>query len=131
MVSQLHLAVAKLELKQLEVIDKLSKKHNDYVIRIIASSKDDKFVALNGDWELLTGNEEDCCKEGGWSKIIPERDLSNVLKHIDLIKSGTDDFDSFESDVYRKDGKTIHVKWKGKFFPEIDGLVFIGRVKKY
>ena len=46
METSLQLTVAKLELKQLEMIEKLSEKHNDYIIRIIQSSVTDKFVAV-------------------------------------------------------------------------------------
>jgi hypothetical protein len=46
----LQLTFAKLELKQMELIDRLSMKHNDYVIRVIMSTVTDKFVAVNGDW---------------------------------------------------------------------------------
>ena len=38
MTNALQLTIAKLELKQLEMVDRLSEKHNDYVIRFIESS---------------------------------------------------------------------------------------------
>jgi len=130
MTNQLQLTIAKLELKQLEMIDKLSEKHNDYVIRLIQSSVTDKFVAVNGDWELVTGFKESYCSGKGWEDLLPESDLKNMLKHIDLVKS-SDYFDGFKSNLLMKGGKAINVYWKCKFFPEINGLIFIGRVGRY
>ena len=66
MTTALQLTIAKLELKQLEMVDRLSEKHNDYVIRFIESSITDKFVAVNGDWELVTGFSEQHCTGLGW-----------------------------------------------------------------
>lgn len=126
--TQLQLTVAKLELKQLELIDKLSEKHNDYVIRIIQSSITDKFVAVNGDWELITGFKECDFINLGWENLIITNQYS-VFKEIELIKK-TKDFHSFDTTIQISNNKTILVNWKGKYFPEINGLVFIGRVER-
>jgi PAS domain S-box-containing protein len=126
----LQLTIAKLELKQLEMVDRLSEKHNDYVIRFIESSITDKFVAVNGDWELVTGFSEQDCTGLSWENIVPKYDLNKVLNHVDKIKKNDDEFDSFTSELIKKDGKNINVVWKGKYFPEINGLVFIGRVNR-
>jgi PAS domain S-box-containing protein len=126
----LQLTIAKLELKQLEMVDRLSEKHNDYVIRFIESSITDKFVAVNGDWELVTGFSEQDCTGLSWENIVPKYDLNKVLNHVDKIKKNDDEFDSFTSELIKKDGKNIKVVWKGKYFPEINGLVFIGRVNR-
>ena len=126
----LQLTIAKLELKQLEMVDRLSEKHNDYVIRFIESSVTDKFVAVNGDWELVTGFSEKHCTGLGWENIVPKYDLNNVLNHVDKIKKDDNGFDSFTSELIKKDGKSIKVTWKGKYFPEINGLIFIGRVNR-
>lgn len=131
MTTALQLTVAKLELKQLELIDRLSEKHNDYVIRFIESTITDKFVAVNGDWELVTGFSEKYCTGLSWENIIPKYDLNNVLNHVEKIKKIDSEFDTFTSDLTKKDGKVIKVIWKGKYFPEINGLVFIGRVSRY
>ena len=128
--NQLQLTVAKLELKQLELVEKLSERHNDYVIRLIQSSVTDKFIAVNGDWEILTGIMESSCVGKGWENIVPKNELLSVIKHVDFIKKGGDYFDGFKSTLYKKDGKLISVTWKGKYFPEINGLVFIGRVSR-
>lgn len=128
--TQLQLTVAKLELKQLELVEKLSEKHNDYVIRLIQSSTTDKFIAVNGDWEMLTGILESNCVGNDWCDIVPKNEISTVNKHVDLIKKGGEYFDGFKSTLYKKDGGLISVNWKGKYFPEINGLVFIGRVSR-
>ena len=128
--NQLQLTVAKLELKQLELVEKLSERHNDYVIRLIQSSITDKFIAVNGDWELLTGIMESNCIGKGWENIIPKNEVQSVIKHINTIKKDTQYFDGFTSTLYKRDGDLISVSWKGKYFPEINGLVFIGRVTR-
>jgi len=129
METQLQLTVAKLELKQLELIDRLSEKHNDYVIRIVQSSVTDKFVAVNGDWELITGFKECDFVDRGWEDIITPKEKYSVLKQIESIKK-TKDFYSFKTDIEISNKKIMLVDWKGKYFPEINGLVFIGRVKR-
>lgn len=129
METSLQLTVAKLELKQLEMIEKLSEKHNDYVIRIIQSSITDKFAAVNGDWELVTGLKELDCVGKGWENIIPIPEVPKVFKHISDIKKH-DNFDCFTTNLMIRDKKVVSVNWKGKYFPEINGLVFIGRVKR-
>ena len=127
--TQLQLTVAKLELKQLELIDKLSEKHNDYVIRIVQSSITDKFVAVNGDWELITGFKECDFVSRGWEDLIVNKDKDNVFKKIELIKK-TKDFQTFNTTIEISNNKLMVVNWKGKYFSEINGLVFIGRVKR-
>lgn len=130
MTNALQLTIAKLELKQLEMVDRLSEKHNDYVIRFIESSITDKFVAVNGDWELVTGFSEKDSIGFGWENIVPKSELKQVLNHVDGIKKNDGEFDSFTSELIKKDGKNVKVIWKGKYFPEINGLVFIGRVNR-
>ncbi len=128
MESVLQLTVAKLELKQLELIDKLSKKHNDYVIRVIMSTITDKFVAVNGDWELVTGLKESYCMNKSWQDIAPKNEINGIINNIDLIKKNKSDFETFKSNIIKKDNSLLSVNWKGKYFPEINGLVLIGRV---
>ena len=128
--NQLQLTVAKLELKQLEMVEKLSERHNDYVIRLIQSSTNNKFIAVNGDWELLTGIMESSCVGKTWENIVPKNEILSVIKHVESIKMGSEYFDGFKSTLYKKDGNLISVSWKGKYFPEINGLVFIGRVTR-
>jgi len=129
MISPLQLTIAKLEVKQLEFIDKLSEKHNDYVIRIIQSSTNNKFVSVNGDWELITGFKESEYIDFSWEDIITTSELSYVLKHVDGIKH-SEYFNEFKTKLKIKNNKFVDVCWKGKYYPEINGLVFIGRVKR-
>ena len=112
------------------MVEKLSERHNDYVIRLIQSSITDKFIAVNGDWELLTGIMESNCIGKSWENIIPKNEVQSVIKHINTIKKDTQYFDGFNSTLYKRDGDLISVSWKGKYFPEINGLVFIGRVTR-
>jgi len=128
--SQLQLTVAKLELKQLELVEKLSERHNDYVIRLIQSTTTNKFIAVNGDWELLTGILESNCVGLDWTDIVPKKELKSVMNHVEYMKKNGEYFDGFKSTLYKKDGDLISVSWKGKYFPEINGLVFIGRVTR-
>jgi PAS domain S-box-containing protein len=124
----IELTIAKLELKQLEMVDRLSEKHNDYVIRLIESSLTEKFVAVNGDWELVTGFKEKDCVNWGWEDIVPKNDVNLVLRHVNNIKKGGNEFNTFKSNLIKKDGKLVTVIWKGKYFKEINGLIFIGRI---
>jgi len=125
--SNLKLTIAKLELKQLEFIDKLSVRHNDYVIRCITCPDTNKFLAVNGDWEKVTDFKEVDCVGKVWADFIPESE--KVLDKID--RSNKDGgFESFICDVRKKDGTCTSVDWKSKFFPEINAIVTIGRTKK-
>ncbi len=130
MENQLQLTIAKLELKQLELIDKLSKKNNDYIIRLITSTNTGNLVTVNGDWEILTGFDEQSFVGKTWLDITPEYDHSLVLNILNKIEGDSDNFHTFTSDLIRKDGKVIVVNWKGKYFPNINGIVYIGRVSK-
>ena len=129
METPLQLTLAKLELKQMEVIEKLSEKHNDYVIRVIQSSITYKFIILNGDWSLISGFNEIDCVGFGWEKIIPMVEIPKVFKHISNIKKHNN-FECFTTNLIIRDKKVVTVNWRGKYFSEINGLVFIGRVKR-
>jgi hypothetical protein len=129
MTTPLHLTVAKLELKQLEMLDKISKKNDEYVIRLIASTITDKFVTVNGDWDLVTGRDEECCIDGGWENIVPEEELPRIYKFVDELKCGGGK-DGLNCSLKSYNNKTIDVFWVGKYFPEINGVIFIGKVKK-
>lgn len=126
----LHLTVAKLELKQMEMLDKISKKNDDYTIRIIASTITDKFVIVNGDWDYVTGIKNDCCVGGSWDDIVPSDEVYEVVKNVDDIKCGRKGSGEFTCKVISKNKETINVKWKGKYFPEINAIIFIGKVPK-
>jgi len=126
----LQLTFAKLELKQMELIDRLSMKHNDYVIRVIMSTVTDKFVAVNGDWELVTGFKESYCIDKTWEDIAPKNQIKNVLGYMDYLKKSQNTFQKTKFDIIKKDGKILSVDWTGKYFQEINGMVLIGRVTR-
>jgi hypothetical protein len=129
MTTPLHLTVAKLELKQLEMLDKIRKNNDEYIIRLITSTVTDKFVTLNGDWGLVTGRDEECCVDGGWENIVPEYELPKIHDFVDEIKSGNAQ-NELSCKLKSYNNKTIDVLWRGKYFPEINGIIFIGKVKK-
>ncbi len=124
MKTNLELTIAKLELKQLEVIDKLSERHDDYVIRCITCPDSLEFIAVNGDWEMVTGFKEGACIGMLFSDFIPENQGTPRSTFIE------DKFISYNCDLITKDGSVVNVDWKTKHFPDIDAAVSIGRVKK-
>jgi len=125
--TSLKLTIAKLELKQLEFVDKLSVRNNDYVIRCITCPDTNKFLAVNGDWEKVTHFKEQDCVGKKWTDFIPNSE--KALEEIDRT-SGDGGFESFVCDVIKKDGSCASVDWKSKFFPEINAIVTIGRTKR-
>jgi len=128
--NNLQLTIAKLELKQLEFIDKVSKKHNDYVIRCITDPIKKTFIAVNGDWKKVTGYGEDFCVGKEWSEFIPDEHAEVVISEASSILDEEGGFDSFVCDIVSVTGELISVDWKAKFYPEINSVVSIGRVKK-
>jgi len=125
--SKLKLTIAKLELKQLEFIDKISVRHNDYVIRCITCPDTNEFLAVNGDWETVTNFKEKDCIGRKWTEFIPKSEdvLAEIFRSID-----GGGFESYICDILKKDGSTTSVNWKSKFFPEINAIVTIGRAQK-
>lgn len=123
--SNLTLTIAKLELKQLEVIDKLSEKHNDNVIRCITNPDTLELIAVNGDWERVTGFKDKACVGMCFTDFIPE-DQS----HVTNTSIDENDFLSYNSNMITKSGVPVNVNWKTKHFPELNAAVSIGRVKK-
>ena len=127
--SNLKLTIAKLELKQLECIDKLSQRDNDYIIRCITCPDTNELLAVNGDWEAVTNHKESDCVGKPVADFIPDYEFKRY-------KSKTGDlmnllgFDSFVCDIMNKDGYPVSVNWKEKYFPDINATVSIGRVKK-
>jgi PAS domain-containing protein len=124
--NNLQYIIAKLELKQLEFIDKLSKRSDDYVIRCITSPIDNRFIAVNGDWETVTGFDDDLCVDMEWSDFIKGENVDMMSTSL----FNDSEFVSFVCDIVTKCGDSISVDWKSKYFPEIDGIISIGRLKK-
>lgn len=121
-VTSLKMTIAQLELKQLEVIDKLSEKHDDYVIRCITCPETSKVLAVNGDWERVTGFKESSCVGIDINKFITRRQLSTPIPD--------GEFENYNCDIIIKDGSSVTVHWKTKHFSNIDATVSIGRVRK-
>jgi len=130
MISKLQLTIAKLELKQLEVIDKLSKKNNnEYVIRCITCPDTNKFISVNGDWGKVIGfNESECIGKSIFEFIAPY-ELDRAKLEAIKMKHG-EQFDSFICDMIGKNGLPVSVDWRAKYFPNINAIVSIGRVKR-
>ena len=122
MISNLQLTIAKLELKHLEMIDKLSEKNNDKVIRCITSPDTCKFLAVNGDWEKVTGFKEEACIGLNFEGFVPDYKKSIITKN-------EDGFISYTCELATSTG-FISVDWKTKNFPEINATVSIGRLTK-
>jgi len=127
--TNLELTIARLELKQLEVIDKLSRPNNDYIIRCITCPDSDKFIAVNGDWKKVVGFEESDCIGKSIFDFIAPYDLERAREESAKLKQ-SEEFDSFVCDMVDKDGCAVNIDWKAKYFPHINSTVSIGRVKK-
>ena len=127
--SSINLTIAKLELKQLEFIDKLSRKKNDFVIRSVTCPETNEFIAVNGDWERVIGiNEFDCIGKSIFD-FMPDYEVDRARKEARLLLETTE-FDSFVCDLLDNDGNAVSVDWKAKYFPQINATVSIGRVSK-
>lgn len=124
----LELTIAKLELKQLEVIDKLSEKHDDYVIRCVIDPITSKFLEINGDWEKVTGFSERSSLGKPWTDfIVGENDL--IIENTKHLIYSDSKFSKYECNIATRFGSVL-VKWKTMYHPEINSIVSIGRVKK-
>lgn len=130
LISNVNLTIAKLELKQLEVIDKLSRKSNgEDIIRCVTCPTTNKFIAVNGDWEKVIGiNEYDCIGKSIFD-FMPEYELDRAAQQTEKLKE-SEEFDSFECDLLDGKGCAVKVDWKAKYFPQINATVSIGRVKR-
>lgn len=124
----LERTIAKLELKQLEVIDKLSENHSDYVIRCVTDPETCEFLEVNGDWEKVTGFSEKACIGKPWTDFIVDEDEMIVENTKHLIYSDSK-FSKYECNIATRYGTAL-VKWKSMYYPEINSIVSIGRVKK-
>lgn len=129
-ISNVNLTIAKLELKQLEVIDKLSRKRTDeHIIRCVTCPDTNKFIAVNGDWEKVIGiNEYDCIGKSIFD-FMPEYEKERAHTQANKLMD-INEFDSFVCDLIDDKGSSVSVDWKSKYFPKINATVSIGRVKK-
>lgn len=129
MMSTLQFTIAKLELKQLELIDKLSKRNKDeYIIRCITCPETNEFITVNGDWNKVLGfNEKDCIGKSIFDFMAPYELGRAKLEAIKMKDS--EEFDSFVCDMVDKNGLPVSVDWKAKYYPDINATVSIGRVK--
>ena len=130
MKSSLELTIAKLELKQLEVIDKLSIRPNsEYIIRCITSPDSNEFIAVNGDWKKVVGWEESDCVGKTLYDFMPAYEIARAkIESTKLLL--TSEFESFICDLMDKDGCAVSIDWRAKYFPDINATVSIGRVTK-
>lgn len=124
----LKLTIAKLELKQLEVIDRLSDNHDCDIIRCITHPKSMVLLAVNGDWEKITGYSEKSCVGRNFSDFIPERERRGAMLNGKKMLKDTNGFDSLTFNIQTRNGEIVEVNWKSKHFPEIDSIVSIGKV---
>lgn len=129
LISNLNLVIAKLELKQLEIVNKLSvKSSDDYLIRCIICPETSDFIAVNGDWGRVIGIEEYDCVGKSLFDFISVRDIKRARKQFNLLLD-KNEFDSFVCDMIDINGNNITVDWKAKYSPKINGIISIGRVK--
>lgn len=125
--SSLQLTVAKLELKQLEVVDKLSTKTDtEYVVRCIIDPLTTKIIDVNGDWEIVTGYNEGSCVGENWLNFI-EKDRDEVEHFIEMALLSVNKFVEYKTKLLTVDGM-VDVRWKVRYFPDIDAMISIGRV---
>jgi PAS domain-containing protein len=129
-ISSVNLTIAKLELKQLEVIDKLSRKIDDeYIIRCVTCPDTNNFIAVNGDWETVIGVNEYECIGLSIFDFLPDYEKKRVAEQVKVLMDGNE-FNSFVCDLIDKDGLLVSVDWRSKYFAQINSIVSIGRVSK-
>ena len=137
--TNLQLTIAKLELKQLELIDKLSinNNDNDYIIHCITSPITNRIISVNGDWESVIGESEVDSVGRSIFNYAPEYEVNDIMSRqsdrlvVNQVFNNKEyEFESFFCDVITTDGTVKSVSWKSKYFPELNATVSIGRVKK-
>ena len=128
--NKLKMIISKLKLKELEVVDRLSNRHNDYVIRCITDPTTFKFIAVNGDWSNVTGYSEKECIGKSWVDFIPEKDKNKIIQESQTLVKNDEGYDEFTCDIIGLNNKPISVRWKARFYPELNATVSIGKVSK-
>lgn len=129
----LEQTLAKLKLKELELVHKVSSEEmrNGSVVRCILNSSTQSFVAVNGDWENVFGYSEIETLGKSWEELLcPKCDTNKSLTQI--IDSSNEDengFDEYILNHVNKYGQLVSVQWKTKLFTDISALVSIGTVK--
>jgi PAS domain S-box-containing protein len=122
--------IAKLKLKELEIIDRLSTRHEDYVLRCIINPKTSTFSAVNGDWEKVTGYQEQACINRNWLDFIPKHETTEVLAKAKVIFGNAHEFTKLWCNILDVHGKILPVCWSAKYYPELNAIVSIGKVDK-
>ena len=56
------------------------------------STVTDRFVDVNGDWELVTGVPESICVNKSWQDISPKNEIPTILQSLDYMKKNKDYF---------------------------------------
>ena len=124
--SKLKMIIAKLKLKELEVIDRLSKSHNDYIVRVIIDPISYIILAINGDWEKVSGFKESDVLGKNWQEFIDPIQSDNSL----AITDNSEGFTESSFSIKNSDGGLIPVKSKSKFYSDINATVSICKVAK-
>jgi|GEM_PF-5257300 len=128
MVNNLRKTLAKLRLKELEMIDRLSDGNGKfYVIRCEIDPNTLQFKAVNGDWERVTGFTESQCVGKEWPKFLQEEDRDKALKISEKARS-SNEFESSEYDLIKSSGEIVHVRWKSKYYATIGSILSIGKI---
>jgi len=124
--------IAKLRLKELEVIEKISTPGDDLIIRAITDPQTQSFIAVNGDWEKVSGyTSAECIGENWLSFTCPsEREVMTNRRSNEINTDSDESFDEFEFNLISKDGQKIFSKWKSKYYKDINATVSIGRINK-
>jgi PAS domain S-box-containing protein len=122
--------IAKLKLKELEIIDRLSTRHEDYVLRCIINPKTSTFSAVNGDWEKVTGYREQACINRNWLDFIPKHEKKDILAKVKVIFGHAQEFTEFWCNILDVNGRILPVCWSAKYYPELNAIVSIGKIEK-
>lgn len=128
--TKLNSIIAKLKLKELEMVDRLSVSHNNYVIRCITNPTTFEFIAVNGDWNKVTGHPEKECLGMTWLDFIPTDEVDRVKKEAEALFKEKNSFENLCCNLLGINGNKIPVCWKAKYYPEINAVVSIGKVAK-
>jgi hypothetical protein len=128
--TKLNSIIARLKLKELEMVDRISVSHNQYVIRCITNPDTYEFIAVNGDWNKVTGHPEKECLGMTWLDFIPKDEVDVVKREAQSLFEKNKSFENLCCNILGINGEKIPVCWKAKYYPEINAVVSIGKVAK-